>query len=177
MGFLFEGPSDPFPVYPVHPVKGPRSAGSHTTTRRRICQHLHLVHVTFSFQFLLSNTVGLVPVKLRESHTTVGKTDAGNPLHLPPAALTVDSTKPSKFPNPTPTGNRLGLRNLAKNLEVHDESFCHGTSHSSINRNNDYTVCTIRQRQTALFCMNLLSLSSFSSSNPWDSITYLLLPP
>jgi hypothetical protein len=25
--------------------------------------------------------------------------------------------------------------------------------------------------------MNLLSLSSFSSSNPWDSITYLLLPP
>jgi len=88
-------------------------------------------------------------MKLGEPHTTVGETDARSPLHLPPSAFAVDSTKPGKFPDSTPTGNRLGVRNVAQNLEVHDQLFCHSAGRNSTDAERFGSLAWLRRMASA----------------------------
>lgn len=100
------------------------------SVRRGLFSH-GLVQITLSFEFLPPDTVGLVPMKFGDPHTAIGQPNASDSLNLAPSPLTIDPAKSSKFADSAPTRNRLGIRNLAQNLEVHRQSLCHVTGDDS----------------------------------------------
>jgi len=69
---------------------------------------------------------------LGEPNPAVAKTNPHSTLQLTPTALTIDPTKASNLMYATPTSYGLDSGNLAKNLEIHQQPFCHGMRRNSI---------------------------------------------
>jgi hypothetical protein len=74
-------------------------------------------------EFLLADASSFVPVNLREADRSILKTNRGYPLALSPSATPIQLSESSYLPYSGAYGERLDLRDVADDREVH-AAFC-----------------------------------------------------